>query len=176
MIIFMGVAGAGKSVQGRMIADELALPWVSTGEFLRMLVTGERRREMLAGKLLEDTEIIAMADRIFHMIDTKQEFILDGFPRTAPQADWLIAQHKAGLLTISCVINLEAAEEVVAKRLMSRGRQDDTREAIKKRFAEYKAVTLPIIKKLENSGVSVHHVEADHTPSEVHDMIVPILK
>ena len=97
MIIIMGVAGAGKSVQGRWIADEFALPWVSTGEFLRMLVTGERRREMLAGKLLDDSEIIAMADRIFHMIDVKQEFILDGFPRTAPQAEWLIAQHKAGL-------------------------------------------------------------------------------
>jgi adenylate kinase len=159
-----------------MIADELGLPWVSTGEFLRMLVTGERRREMLAGKLLADSEIIAMADRIFHMIDTKQEFILDGFPRTAAQAEWLLAQHKAKLLHITRVINLEAAQEVVAKRLLNRGRQDDTREALNKRFTEYKAVTLPIISKLESSGIPVSHVNADQTPHDVHDVIVPLLK
>ena len=46
MIVFMGVAGSGKSVQGRMLADKLALPWLSTGEFLRMLVSGERRMYM----------------------------------------------------------------------------------------------------------------------------------
>ena len=176
MIIFMGVAGAGKSVQGRRLADELALPWVSTGEFLRMLVTGDRRREMLVGKLLEDAEIISMADRIFHMININQEFILDGFPRTAPQAQWLLAQHKAGLLKISMVINLQASEEVVIERLLGRGRQDDTRESIAKRFTEYNAVTLPIIQEFENNGVTVHHVDAARTPEEVHDTIMPLLK
>ncbi len=176
MIIFMGVAGAGKSVQGRRLADELALPWVSTGEFLRMLVTGERRREMIAGELLADSEIIAMADRIFHMIDTQEEFILDGFPRTLAQAEWLLAQHKAGLLTISQVVNLEAAEDVVADRLLQRGRQDDTRESISKRFAEYSAVTLPIIKKFEDEGIVVRHIDAAQTPEQVHDLLVPFIK
>ena len=90
----MGVAGAGKSVQGRWLADEVGLPWLSTGEFLRMLVTGERRKEMLAGKLLDDSEMIGLADKIFHMINIQEEFILDGFPRTLQQAEWLIAQHK----------------------------------------------------------------------------------
>lgn len=176
MIIIMGVAGAGKSVQGRWVADEVGLPWLSTGEFLRMLVTGERRKEMLAGKLLDDSEMIGLADKIFHMINTKEEFILDGFPRTLEQAEWLIAQHKAGLITISAVVHIEANEEVVTARLLDRGRQDDTRDAITKRFAEYHSVTMPIIQDFEDKGISVHHVNGEGTPEEVHALITPIIK
>jgi adenylate kinase len=175
MIIMMGVAGAGKSVQGRWLADEIGLPWLSTGEFLRMLVTGERRREMIAGKLLDDSEMITLADKIFHMIDTKEEFILDGFPRTLQQADWLIAQHKAGLIKISSVIHLEADEDVVAARLLERGRQDDTKEAIASRFAEYRAVSLPIISDFEGKGIIVHHISGEGSPEEVHKRIVPLI-
>lgn len=172
----MGVAGAGKSVQGRWIADEIGLPWLSTGEFLRMLVTGERRKEMLAGKLLDDSEMIGLADKIFHMIDVKQEFILDGFPRTLAQADWLIAQHKAGLIKISKVLHIEASEEVVTSRLLERGRQDDTKEAIAKRFNEYRAVTLPIIKDFEKKDIDVHHINGEGDPEEVHSIIRETLK
>jgi len=89
----MGVAGSGKSVQGRLLADEMALPWLSTGEFLRMLVSGERRKDMLAGRLLSDREIIKLVQKIFAMIDIHEEFILDGFPRTVSQADWLLNQQ-----------------------------------------------------------------------------------
>jgi adenylate kinase len=176
MIIIMGVAGAGKSVQGRWIADEIGLPWLSTGEFLRMLVTGERRKEMLAGKLLDDSEMIGLADKIFHMIDMSQEFVLDGFPRTIAQADWLIAQHKAGLINISRVIHIEASEEVVVRRLLQRGRQDDTKEAISARFKEYSAVTLPIIKDFEQKQIVVHHINGEGTPEEVHSLIKDTLQ
>ncbi len=172
----MGVAGAGKSVQGRWVADQLGLPWLSTGEFLRMLVTGERRREMLAGKLLDDSEMIELADKIFHMIDVKQEFILDGFPRTIEQAEWLVAQHKAGLIKISTVLHIEASEQVVRERLLDRGRQDDTAEAIKERFDEYRAVTLPIIKDFESKDITVHHINGEGTPEEVHSQITPLLR
>lgn len=176
MIVIMGVAGAGKSVQGRWIADELGLPWLSTGEFLRMLVTGERRKQMIAGKLLDDSEMIELADKIFHMINIKEEFILDGFPRTIAQAEWLIAQHKAGLITISNVLHLEADEKVVTDRLLERGRQDDTKDVISKRFTEYRSITLPIIDDFESKGITVHHVDGEGTPEEVHKKIVKVLK
>jgi adenylate kinase len=176
MIVIMGVAGAGKSVQGRWVADELGLPWLSTGEFLRMLVTGERRKEMLAGKLLDDSEMIGLADKIFHMIDTKQEFILDGFPRTLGQAEWLIAQHKAGLITISTVLHIEANEEIVTARLLERGRQDDTKEAIAERFTEYRNTTKPIIQDFEDKNITVHHINGEGTPEQVHQLITPLVK
>lgn len=176
MILLMGVAGAGKSVEGRRLADELGLPWLSTGEFLRMLVAGERRREMLNGKLLDDEEIIALADRIFRIIDTKEQFLLDGFPRTIAQAEWLLAQHKAGLMKISCVLQLEASEQVVMSRLLNRGRPDDTEEAIAKRFAEYQAVTLPILHDYAKKGINVHHINAERSPEEVHADVLKAIK
>lgn len=175
MILLMGVAGAGKSVEGRRLADELAMPWLSTGEFLRMLVSGERRREMLAGKLLSDTEIIQLADKIFRIIDTNEEFLLDGFPRTLEQADWLLAQHKAGLMTITCVLHMQASEDIVKQRLLGRGRQDDTEESITKRFAEYRAVTLPIMNDLESKGITVHHINAEQSPDTVHQDVLKAL-
>ncbi len=175
MIVMMGVAGAGKSVQGRWVADELGLPWLSTGEFLRMLVVGKRRQEMMEGKLLDDSEMIKLADKIFHMINIEENFILDGFPRTTKQADWLIAQHNAGLIKINRVIHLEASQEEVTKRLLDRGRQDDTEEAIAARFKEYAAVTLPIIKDFEDKGVTVEHVDGNRTPEEVHEDIKTLL-
>lgn len=176
MILLMGVAGAGKSLEGRRLADELGLPWLSTGEFLRMLVSGERRREMLAGKLLSDTEIIQLADKIFRIIDTHEEFLLDGFPRTIEQAEWLFAQHKAGLMTITCVLHLQASEQVVKERLLRRGRQDDTEESIAKRFAEYQAVTVPILQDLESKGVQVHHINAEQEPDVVHQDVLKVLQ
>ena len=110
------------------------------------------------------------------MIEVKEEFILDGFPRTLGQAEWLIAQHKAGLIRISTVIHIEASEEVVAERLLERGRQDDTKEAIAKRFAEYRSTTLPIINDFEQKGVQVHHVNGEGTPEQVHELIKPLIE
>src|SRR5689334_18933519 len=108
MIILMGVAGAGKSMQGRILADEHGYAWISTGEILRVLVTGKRRQEMLEGKLLSDDEVINMVDKVFELIDTDQEFVLDGFPRTIPQIDWLLGQVRAGRFKLSAVVHLSA--------------------------------------------------------------------
>lgn len=175
MILLMGVAGAGKSMQGRMLADEHGYAWVSTGEILRVLVTGKRRQEMLQGKLLNDIEVVELIDKVFDLINTQEEFVLDGFPRTVPQADWLIRQCKKGRFELTAVINLKASQEAVIKRLMSRGRPDDTEEAIGERFAEYEAVTKPIIEHLKEEGITVHDINADQSPRQVHDDILEVL-
>lgn len=171
MIIFMGVAGSGKSSQGRQLADERGLPWLSTGEFLRMLISGEKRKDMLRGKLLNDQEIITLVQKIFNVVDTDEEFILDGFPRTAAQADWLLNQVKYGQLSVSAVIHLQASEEVVMKRLLGRGRQDDTSEAIRERFEEYEKAVLPILEHFKEAGIKVIDISADQSVEEVHTLI-----
>jgi adenylate kinase len=168
----MGVAGAGKSIQGRLLADEHGYAWISSGEIFRVLVTGKRRQQMLEGKLLSDDEVIKLFDKVFELIDINDEFVLDGFPRTIPQADWLLDQIKSGRLELSRVIHLTASEEVVRERLLARGRQDDTEEAIAERFREYRAVTLPILEHLQGEGISVCEIDAAQTPREVHDQIV----
>lgn len=172
MILFMGVAGAGKSVQGKMLADKLAMPWLSTGEFLRMLISGDRRKDMLAGRLLEDDEIIGLVQKILNVVDTENEFILDGFPRTAAQAEWLLTQVKYGQLKLTAVINLQASKEAVRERLLSRGRQDDTEAAIAERFAEYEKAILPILEQFKQAGMKIIDINSERPPEVVHQEIV----
>ncbi|MCX6728027.1 MAG: nucleoside monophosphate kinase [Candidatus Saccharibacteria bacterium] len=176
MIIFMGVAGSGKSIQGRILADELALPWLSTGEFLRMLVSGERRKDMIAGKLLSDNEIIALVQRIFTIIDPSKEFILDGFPRTTAQADWLIGQIKHGQLHATAVIHLVVSKEAVHERLLSRGRPDDTIEAIAERLSEYDQAAKPILQHFTAAGVPIFDIDGSKPVKEVQSQILSVLK
>jgi adenylate kinase len=172
MIILTGVAGAGKSMQGKILADEHGYAWISTGEILRVLVTGKRRQEMLQGKLLSDDEMIHLMDKVLELIDTKQEFVLDGFPRTVPQADWLLEQVHKDRFALTAIIHLSASEEVVRERLLERGRVDDTDDAIAKRFSEYRETTLPIIDHLRQEGAKVCDIDAGQSPRDVHDAIL----
>lgn len=175
MIVLMGVAGSGKSMQGRLFADEHGYAWISTGELFRVLVTGERRQQMLAGKLLSDDEVITMVDRSFKLIDLTQEFVVDGFPRTKVQAEWLLEQVKAGRMPLTAIFNLNASTEVVKQRLLGRGRQDDTEEAIKQRFAEHETMTLPIIDYFRQAGAPVYDVNAEGNPIDIHDGIMALI-
>ena len=175
MIILMGVAGAGKSMQGRLFADEHGYAWISTGELFRVLVTGQRRSEMLEGKLLSDNEVIGLVDRTLKLIDLHEEFLLDGFPRTKVQTDWLLKEVELGRLKLTAIFNLTASRAVVKKRLLARGRQDDTEKAIEKRFTEYETMTLPIVDYLRSAGSPVYDIDADQDPITVHDQIMALI-
>lgn len=176
MIILTGVAGAGKSMQGKIFADEHGYAWISTGEIFRVLVTGKRRQEMLQGKLLSDDEVISIIDKVLDLIDTSAEFVLDGFPRTIIQADWLISQVESGRLSLTAVINLAASEDVVRSRLVQRGRADDNENAIAERFREYKEVTLPILDHFKKEKIRVCEIDAAQTPRAVHDAILDCIE
>jgi adenylate kinase len=175
MIIFMGVAGSGKSMQGRLLADREALPWLSTGEFLRMLISGEERRDMLAGKLLDDEEIITLVQKVFNVINIEEEFVMDGFPRTEGQADWLLNQVKYGQLSLTAVVHLTASEDVVLERLLGRGRQDDHKEAIAERFREYEQAIKPILEHFKQAGIPVYDINGEQEPETVHQDIIKAL-
>ena len=175
MILLMGPAGAGKSMQGHRLADEYGYAYISSGEVFRVLFTGRRRHEMLEGKLLSDGEVIRVIDRVLEFIDTKEQFILDGFPRTKPQVDWLLMQVEADRLDLPVVINLELSENAIRERLQKRGRMDDTDEAITQRYNDYQAVTRPILEYMKQKGVQIVEVEADDTPTGVHDRICKAL-
>jgi len=175
MIILMGVAGAGKSMQGRLLADEHGFAWISTGEILRVLITGKRRQEMLEGKLLSDEEMIRVLDTVLQVIDTKQEFVLDGFPRTVVQTDWLVKNVEDGRFKLTAVVNINASKDIVKDRLKQRGRLDDNDEAINKRFEEYEAVTIPIVNHFRSLDVHVYDIDGDQDPESVHKDITRII-
>lgn len=175
MILLMGAAGAGKSIQGHQLADQYGYAYISTGEIFRVLITGKRRNEMLEGKLLSDEEVIKVVDKVLELIDTKEQFILDGFPRTKPQVDWLLEQYEKGRLPLPTVINLEITEEVIRERLHKRGRLDDTDEAITRRFRSYQDETRPLLEYMEKNGIEVNYLDADRDPQVIHRDILRVL-
>ncbi len=168
----MGVAGSGKSTQGKILADEKGYAWISTGEILRVLVTGTRRQQMLQGQLLSDKEIIQIFDKVLDLINPADEFVLDGFPRTVVQADWLMEQFSRKRFDMTAVFHLKASEEVVHDRLRQRGRLDDSEQAISKRFEEYRSTTLPIIDLFKKQHAPVYEIDASQNAETIHKEIM----
>lgn len=176
MIIFTGVAGSGKSVQGKLLADAQNYPWLSTGEFLRMLIAGEPRQRMLDGKLLRDDEIIAIVKKVFSLIDAQEEFVLDGFPRTIHQADWLIEYVQAHDTQVSLVVHMVASKATVRERLLERGRPDDHRAAIDERFDEYERSIKPILKLFASNNIPVAEINAERSVQDVHQEVLAAVR
>lgn len=171
MIVLMGAAGAGKGTQGHLLQQETGYDYISTGEILRELATPTQQERMLAGELLDDDEIFKIVDEALAAAGDPNRVILDGFPRTVRQADWLLRQVSAGRFAKPCVVNLEVSEAVMHDRLASRGRQDDAEEVIRHRFQSYQDVTTPVLKHLKAAGVDILDIDADQAPEAVHDSV-----
>jgi adenylate kinase len=172
MILLMGIAGSGKGTQGKMLADTRGYHLISMGEVLRMYVTGSQREKMLAGGLLDDQEIIEIVDKVLTSFSDDEEVILDGFPRTIPQAEWLLSQVKSGRFTLKSAIHLVASIEAVKQRLLKRARIDDVESAIDERFSEYEKSTAPVLNWLKENDVDVFDVNAERAVEAVNDDIV----
>ncbi|HMT19001.1 MAG TPA: nucleoside monophosphate kinase [Candidatus Saccharibacteria bacterium] len=171
MILFIGVAGAGKSVQGKHLSDLLGFPWISTGELLRMHISGEKRQRMLRGELLTDEELYEIVEPILKELMNESQIILDGFPRTLAQAQWLEQFVEKNGTPISCIIHLDVPKEIAIERLMKRGRPDDTEEALTRRFDEYRRVTLPILEYYEKLGIPSPLIDGSGSEDEVRERI-----
>jgi adenylate kinase len=175
MIIFLGVTGSGKSVQGRLLANEYGYTWISSGEILRDLLTGEKHQRMLSGELLNDKEMIQVIGNMFSSIDLKKQMILDGFPRTITQTNWLIRQAKAGNFELTAIFNFEVSQNKALDRLIKRARKDDTKAAIQKRFEEYNYANLPIIERFRDEGYKIVNINADGSPESIHKNIANLI-
>lgn len=168
----MGLPGSGKGTQGKMLADEHDFHLFSTGELLRMYVTGERRKRMLAGEMLDDKEVIAMLQRALQSIDDDSDCILDGFPRTVPQAEWLMEQVRAGKYTLDFIVHLQVDHEMLVQRLKARGRLDDKESVIEARFREYERLTKPVIDWFREQGITILEIDGQHSADVVNRDIV----
>lgn len=172
MILLMGIAGSGKGTQGKMLSDQQDFHLISMGDVVRMYVTGEQRQRMLSGDLLDDQEIISIVDRLLASIPEGDETILDGFPRTIPQAEWLLEQVKANRFKVRVAFHLEASREAVKKRLLGRARIDDVEDAIEKRFDEYEHSTVPLLEWLTAHAIKVVPINAERSPAAVNADLV----
>ncbi len=172
MILLMGIAGSGKGTQGKMLADARGYHLLSMGEVLRMYVTGEQRERMLAGELLPDQAIIKIVEQVLNSLPDAEQVLMDGFPRSITQAEWLMGQVKAGRFKLDTAIHLTASRSAVKERLMGRARIDDKDSAIEKRFDEYEKSTKPLLDWLKQNGIKVIDIDAERTPEEVNADIV----
>jgi adenylate kinase len=148
-LVFFGPPGAGKGTQADRFAARHGVPKISTGDMLRQAIQdGTRigalvRDTLQRGMLVSDDLIISIVAERLAQPDTAAGFVLDGFPRTLPQAAALssLVADRGGLRVIALVVH---ADEVV-RRLGARGREDDEAFVIKERLAVYSRETEPVL-------------------------------
>lgn len=197
-IIFIGPPGAGKGTQAARIVERLGVPHVSTGDMLRAALKAGTEMGKLAqtymtdGKLVPDEVVIGIVRDRLSEPDAAKGFMLDGFPRTLPQAEALDAMLASIGVTIDRVPVLEVADDLIVARIVGRRtdpvtgriyhltfdpppadvvdrlqhRADDTEEAVRTRLAAYHAQTAPIIPHYAAQGV-VRALDGVGTPDEV---------
>ncbi len=151
-ILMIGPQGSGKSTQAELLANYLGVPKISTGDIFRKLSEedsqeAKRVKDILSqGKLVDDettTEIVKA-----RLQDIQNGFILDGYPRNIHQVEIFDPQFDK-------VIYLKTPKEELLKRLMSRGRTDDTPEAINTRLDLYFIQTQPLLDFYKSQGILI---------------------
>ncbi|MCA6914095.1 adenylate kinase [Pectobacterium versatile] len=177
-IILLGAPGAGKGTQAQFIMEKYGIPQISTGDMLRAAVKagtelGKQAKEIMdAGKLVTDELVIALVKERIAQEDCRNGFLLDGFPRTIPQAD---AMKDAGI-NVDYVIEFAVPDELIIDRIIGRRvhaasgrvyhvkfnppkvegkddvtggdltiRKDDQEDTVRKRLVEYHQQTAPLV-------------------------------
>ena len=202
-IILFGPPGAGKGTQAEIIADELGIPQLSTGAMLRAAMKAGTELGIAAkaaidkGSLVSDSVVIGIIRERLAESDCANGFILDGFPRTVPQAEALDAMG----VRIDCVLDIAVPDEAIVERMSGRRlcsacgasyhvkynppadglhcdrcgadlilREDDKPEVVLHRLGVYHAETEPLIGYYTNKGL-LKTVDGCGTPAEVTTLV-----
>jgi len=197
-LIFLGAPGAGKGTIAQQIVEDTGTIQISTGDLLRAAVKegtdlGKKAKEYMdSGQLVPDDLVINMLKERIAKDDCKSGFILDGFPRTIPQADALGASG----VKVDKVINFKVSDDLVIHRITGRRtskstgkiyniypecapnppeghpeddllqRADDNEEVVKKRLVQYREQTEPLIGYYQEKGLLVD-IEASKKLDEI---------
>ena len=150
-LIFLGAPGAGKGTQASLIADFYKIPHISTGDILRAAVANQTslglqaKSYMDSGDLVPDQLVVALIQERLNNPDAQKGWILDGFPRNVAQAEFLDSLLNEIGQPCDYVVSLEVPDDILAQRMLERGRADDTEEVIRNRLKVYREQTSPLI-------------------------------
>jgi adenylate kinase len=203
-MILVGPPGAGKGTQAARLVEKLAIPHISSGDMLRAAVKegtelGKQADVIMkAGKLVPDDVVIGMIlDRIAKP-DCANGFMLDGFPRTVPQAEALDAALQKAGKSLDAVVLIEVADSLIVERTTGRRsdpktgtiyhvkynpppaglevvqRADDTAEAVTERLVKYHNETEPVLPIYEAHRI-LKRVDGVGTPDEVTARLLAVL-
>lgn len=171
MIVFFGPAGAGKSIQGQMLAARMGWRWLSAGQLLRETKDIEISRQMHEGVLIDPAIVNKIMGEALKRSSNVPQVILDGWPRQVVQAEWLLSSKEEHGRSVDIVIALDVARDELLKRLEIRGRSDDTAQAIDERLSAYEEEMYPVLDFMTGKGIPVAHVDGVGSVGQIHDRI-----
>jgi adenylate kinase len=161
-ILILGPQGSGKGTQAKRIAAAREIPHVATGDILRAAIAeGGELGEQVA-PILERGDLVPddlMVELIRERLTDEDGFVLDGFPRTVPQAEALDAMLDEIEKPLDAVLLLEVSDDVALERLLERraeeGRSDDAPNVIRNRLRLYHSLTEPVVERYRDAGMLV---------------------
>ena len=175
-LLLLGPQGAGKGTQAKRVAAEYGIPHVSTGDILRdEIAAGTELGDRVGpiydrGDLVPDDLVVEVIRARLGAPDAQRGFVLDGFPRTIPQAEALDAMLQEIGRELNVVFELQLSDELCLERVLGRaqdeGRTDDTEAVVRRRLEVYHQQTEPVIEHYRARG-NVVGIHADRSINEV---------
>jgi adenylate kinase len=166
--LMFGPPGSGKGTQAARVAVLLGVPHVAAGDMLRSEVARdtalgrEAKPIMDSGGLVPDDLVVRMIDARLNEPDAKRGVLLDGFPRTVPQATTLDAMLGRRGESVANVISLEVPDDELKTRILKRasieGRSDDTAEGLAQRLVVYRQDTAPVLEHYRTRGTRIEAI------------------
>jgi adenylate kinase len=185
-LILLGPPGAGKGTQAKILVDSYGIPQLSTGDILRSAIANKTPMGLAAkeimdrGDLVPDEVVNGIVSERLDAPDAQKGFVLDGFPRTIPQAEELDAMLEDKGMKLDGVVEIAADEDVLVNRIVKRAREtaaasggaaraDDNVEVVRNRLKVYRELTEPLVGYYKDKGLvrtvdgmqSVEEVTAD---------------
>jgi adenylate kinase len=167
-LILLGPPGAGKGTQAKSLIEAYGIPQLSTGDILRSAIKArtpmglEAKAVMDRGDLVSDTVVNGIVSERLDEEDARQGFILDGFPRTIPQAEALDQMLADKGMQIDAVIEITADADTLTRRIVNRAREnaattgaraDDNEDVVRNRLAVYREQTAPLVEFYRQKGL-----------------------
>jgi len=158
-VVFLGPPGSGKGTQAQLLAGDLELPAISTGDMLREAVANGSELGRRVRKIMESGELVGddlmaevVGERLSHA-DTERGFLLDGYPRTASQAETLLRILVEGSDTLDHVVFIDVPEDELVRRALLRQRVDDREDVVRERLRVYRERTQPLVEYYRSQGL-----------------------